>query len=172
LPQWDQQGGFTERATDLEMGHLRHLSLIDRYEIKQLADFPIPRFALKFCKEPMTKITLSCLTLLLLSAPGHAQDNSRAGTSSSKFSLARSHQAKRRFCAGRSKGATKVTIAEASESGIGRPELRKIGSFDGSSGTLEVKPKENTNYVITCEGSTTYTCASISVRVRVRSRQR
>jgi hypothetical protein len=84
----------------------------------------------------MTKITLSCLTLLLLSAPGHAQDNSRAGpkaeTGKSQDFLFEVQP--REIAPGETavlrwsiKGATKVTIAEASESGIGRPELRKIG---------------------------------------------
>lgn len=68
------------------------------------------------------------------------------------------------------KGATKVVIEEAPESGGDARDLRKIGTFEGSSGTLEVKPKETTAYVITCEGSTTSWCASITVRVRVKQR--
>jgi len=68
------------------------------------------------------------------------------------------------------KGATRVTIEEASNSEIGRHELMTVGSFEGSSGTLEVRPKEDTTYVIECEGSTTYTCASVTVRVRVKTR--
>lgn len=67
------------------------------------------------------------------------------------------------------KGATKVAIEEARASGIAN-QLRKLGTFEGSSGTLEVRPKENTTYVITCEGSTTYSCASVTVRVRVKQR--
>jgi hypothetical protein len=67
------------------------------------------------------------------------------------------------------KGATKVAIEEAPASGIAN-QLRKLGTFEGSSGTLEVRPKENTTYVITCEGSTTYSCASVTVRVRVKQR--
>lgn len=66
------------------------------------------------------------------------------------------------------KGATKVTIEEAPESSTGRSELRKIGEFEGSSGTLQVSPAEDTTYVISCVGSTKYSCASLSVRVRVK----
>ena len=62
------------------------------------------------------------------------------------------------------KGATRVVLEESSGS---RPELRKLGTFSGS-GSLQVHPKEETTYVITCEGSTTYSCASITVRVRVK----
>jgi hypothetical protein len=64
------------------------------------------------------------------------------------------------------KGATKVTIEEASESSR---ELRKLGTF-GRNGSLEVKPKVDTTYIISCEGSTTYSCASVTVRVRVKKR--
>ena len=32
---------------------------------------------------------------------------------------------------------------------------------------VQVKPAEDTMYVISCEGSTTISCASVSVRVRV-----
>ena len=69
------------------------------------------------------------------------------------------------------KGATKVTIEAASNSEIGRRELIKVGSFEGGDGTLKVTPKEDTTYVIACEGSTTYTCASLTLRVRVKSRK-
>jgi hypothetical protein len=68
------------------------------------------------------------------------------------------------------KGATKITIEEAPESSASRVELHKLGTFDGGSGTLEVRPAENTTYVISCEGSTTYACASLTVRVRVKKR--
>jgi hypothetical protein len=64
------------------------------------------------------------------------------------------------------KGATKVVIQEAPDSHISG--LRVIGEFEGASGKLEVRPKESTTYVILCEGSTTYVCASTSVRVRVK----
>ena len=64
------------------------------------------------------------------------------------------------------KGATKVVLEESSDS---RLELRKIGTFGGS-GRLQVYPKENTTYVVTCEGSTTYSCASVTVAVRVKQR--
>ncbi len=63
-------------------------------------------------------------------------------------------------------GATKVMLEEASGSGR---ELRKIGTFGGS-GSLQMHPKEDTTYVITCEGSTTFSCASVTVRVRVKQR--
>jgi len=66
------------------------------------------------------------------------------------------------------KGATKVTIEEAPDSSVGRAELRKLGTFEGSQGTLPVSPTENTTYVISCVGVTTYSCASLSVRVRVK----
>jgi len=64
------------------------------------------------------------------------------------------------------KGATKVLIEEAPES---RRTLSTVGTFGGS-GTLKVSPKENTTYVVTCEGSTTYSCASVSIRVQVTRR--
>jgi plastocyanin len=60
------------------------------------------------------------------------------------------------------KGATKVLIEEAS---VSERELRRIGTF-GASGSLEVQPKEDTSYVLSCEGSTTYSCVSVTVRVR------
>lgn len=62
------------------------------------------------------------------------------------------------------KGATKVLIAEVSASSR---DLQKIGTFAGS-GQIEVRPREDTIYVLTCEGSTTLKCASASVRVRVK----
>lgn len=68
------------------------------------------------------------------------------------------------------KGATKVTIEETPESSIGRSELHKIGDFEGSSGTLQVRPAEDTTYVISCVGSTKYSCASLSVPVRMKRR--
>lgn len=66
------------------------------------------------------------------------------------------------------KGATQITIEEEPESMVGRGELQKLGTFEGGSGTLQVKPAENTTYVISCTGETKYTCASLSVRVRVK----
>lgn len=68
------------------------------------------------------------------------------------------------------KGATKVTIEEAPDSGAGKSDLRELGTFAGSSGTLEVRPRESMTYVISCVGVTTYSCASVSVRVRVKPR--
>ena len=62
------------------------------------------------------------------------------------------------------KGATKVVIEEAPAS---RDALSILGTFGGS-GSLKVCPKENTTYVVTCEGSTTYSCASVSIRVQVK----
>jgi hypothetical protein len=62
------------------------------------------------------------------------------------------------------KGATKVMVEEVSKSGR---ELRKIGTYGGS-GSLQVRPNENTTYVVSCEGSTAFSCASVSVRVRVK----
>ena len=62
------------------------------------------------------------------------------------------------------KGATKVIVEEISKSG---KELRKIGTYGGS-GSLQVQPNENTTYVVSCEGSTALSCASVSVRVRVK----
>jgi hypothetical protein len=64
------------------------------------------------------------------------------------------------------KGATRVIIEEMPASGR---DLRKIGTFSGS-GNLEVQPREDTTYVVSCEGPTTSACASISVRVRVKQR--
>jgi len=68
------------------------------------------------------------------------------------------------------KGATKVLLEEAPESAAGKRALHKLGEFEGSTGSLQVRPTENTTYVISCEGSTTYSCASLSVRVRVKRR--
>jgi hypothetical protein len=62
------------------------------------------------------------------------------------------------------KDATKVLIEEASKS---RGDLRKIGNF-AATGSLLVQPKEDTTYVLTCQGSTTYSCASATLRVRVK----
>lgn len=67
------------------------------------------------------------------------------------------------------KGATRVRLEESPDS-LGGRELHLLGTFDGGVGTLQVRPTEDTTYVISCEGSTTYTCASLSVRVRVKRR--
>ncbi len=64
------------------------------------------------------------------------------------------------------KGATKVVIEEQMKSS---DTLHNLGTFGGS-GTVEVRPVENTTYIVTCEGSTTLSCASVSVRVRVKRR--
>ena len=58
-------------------------------------------------------------------------------------------------------GATSVTIEEASGSG----KLHPIGEFGGS-GTLEVRPETDSTYVVSCNGSAAFSCASVSVRVR------
>lgn len=60
-------------------------------------------------------------------------------------------------------GATSVSIEEAS----GTHELHLIGKFSRT-GTLPVRPEKNSTYVISCEGSTQFSCASVSVRVRVK----
>ena len=64
------------------------------------------------------------------------------------------------------KGATKVVIEEASKAGRA---LHKIGTFSGS-GSVQVRPMEDTTYVISCEGSTSYTCVSLTIRVQVKTR--
>lgn len=61
-------------------------------------------------------------------------------------------------------GATSVTIEEASGSG----KLHRIGEFGGS-GTLEVRPERDSTYVVSCNGSATFSCASVAVRVRTGS---
>jgi hypothetical protein len=65
------------------------------------------------------------------------------------------------------RGTEKVLIEEAPS---GASELTSIGTFGGS-GSLEVYPKQDTIYVISCEGATTYSCASTTVRVRSRSKR-
>jgi len=60
-------------------------------------------------------------------------------------------------------GATRVSI---DATGATHRELQHVGTFGGS-GEVQVKPAEDTMYVISCEGSTTISCASVSVRVRV-----
>jgi hypothetical protein len=59
-------------------------------------------------------------------------------------------------------GATTVIIEEAGVDG----KLSENGKF-GASGTLQVRPKEDSTYVASCEGDTTFLCASASVLVRV-----
>jgi hypothetical protein len=128
----------------------------------------------------LMKSGLSCLVaVVMLWVPSRGQDGSRTGT---KAETQKSHDfvfevQPRKIAAGEVavlrwsiKGATKITIEEAPESGVGVRELRKIGTFEGSSGTLEVRPKESTTYVIACEGSTTYSRASVTVRVHVKQR--
>lgn len=117
------------------------------------------------------------VALLLLGMPSRSQDGSRIegkreGQKSQDFlfevqprEIVEGEAALLRWSI---KGATKVVIEEAPVSG--NRDLRKLGTFEGSSGTLEVRPRENTTYVVTCEGSTTYSCASATVRVRVKRR--
>jgi len=62
-------------------------------------------------------------------------------------------------------GATKVSIEAAGLKTT--DELQRLGSFDPV-GSLRVAPASDTTYVITCEGGTTVTCASVSVRIRVK----
>jgi hypothetical protein len=61
------------------------------------------------------------------------------------------------------RGATSVFIEAATRTG----GLRTIGKFGGR-GTLQVEPKEDATYIISCEGVTTLSCASLTIRVRVR----
>jgi hypothetical protein len=61
-------------------------------------------------------------------------------------------------------GATKVLIEESPDSSRG---LRRLGTF-GATGSLQVQSREGTTYIATCEGSTTYSCASVSIRVRIK----
>jgi hypothetical protein len=68
------------------------------------------------------------------------------------------------------KGATKITIEEVPEAQAGEGRIRTIGTFDGGRGTLRIAPKETTAYVIECEGSAAYSCASLTVRVKVKQR--
>ncbi len=126
------------------------------------------------------KTGLSCLVaVLLLWSPSRGRDGSRTGaradTRKSQDFVFEVHP--QHIVAGEVavlrwsiKGATKITIEEARESGVRVRELHKIGTFEGSSGTLEVRPTESTTYVITGEGSTTYSCASVTVRVRAKRR--
>lgn len=60
-------------------------------------------------------------------------------------------------------GATEVSIEE----GTGYGELHLLGTFSGT-GALSVQPKEDSTYVISCRGSTTVSCASTSIRVRLK----
>jgi len=61
-------------------------------------------------------------------------------------------------------GAAKVTIESAGLKDTG--SLQRIGTF-GAVGSVKVRPDADTTYVITCEGGTTVTCASLTVRIRV-----
>ena len=119
----------------------------------------------------MARIWWCCLfALLLLEMPTYGRDVQPGVQKSEDFlvdvqprTIAAGETAVLRWSI---KGATKVLIEEASGS---RRALSTVGTFGGS-GTLKVRPKENTTYVVTCEGSTTYSCASVSIRVQVKKR--
>jgi hypothetical protein len=118
---------------------------------------------------------IACSLLLLLWIPGTAQTsftsvNKTTGKKSSEFvfeirprEIEPGQVAVLRWSI---KGAERVAIQEAPASGI--RGLREIGKFEGHHGTLEVRPTESMTYVIVCEGSSTYVCASASVRVQVK----
>ena len=120
---------------------------------------------------------MACSLLLLLWIPGSAQTsftkvNKTTEKKSSDFvfeiyprEIAPGQAAMLRWSI---KGAERVVIQEAPDSGT--RGLREAGRFEGDHGTLEVRPTESTIYVIVCEGSTTYECASASVRVQVKRR--
>ena len=65
------------------------------------------------------------------------------------------------------KNATRVVIEEARSS---TGKLRKIGEFAGE-GSMEVRPVEDMTYVLNCEGPTSYSCASVSIRVREKKKK-
>jgi hypothetical protein len=118
---------------------------------------------------------MACSLFLLLWIPGSAQTSfvnvdKANGKKSSDFvfeirprEIAPGQAATLRWSI---KGAKRVVIREAPDSGT--RGLRETGRFEGDHGTLEVRPTESTIYVIVCEGSTTYECASASVRVQVK----
>jgi hypothetical protein len=124
----------------------------------------------------MTQTARYCLlALVLMGAPGRSQDGVRViqkpdAQKSDEFlfdvqprMIAPGEVATLRWSI---KDATKVVIEEASDSGR---ELHKIGTFGGSE-SLQIRPKEDTTYIVSCEGSTNYSCASVTVRVRVKQR--
>ena len=123
----------------------------------------------------MTQAMRCCLlALVLLGIPIRSQDSTRAADKPKKEQsgdflfevqppvIAPGEAALLRWSI---KGATKVVIEEASTR---NSQLHKIGTFGGS-GSLQVRPKEDTTYVVSCEGSRT-SCASVSVRVRTKQR--
>jgi hypothetical protein len=121
----------------------------------------------------MTQITRYCLVALaLLVAPSRGQEGLRASQAKKSDGFLFDVQP-RIIAAGEAatlrwsiNGATSVLIEETSGSDR---ELHKIGSF-GASGSLQIRPKEDTTYVVSCEGSTTFSCASVTDRVRVKKR--
>ncbi len=62
-------------------------------------------------------------------------------------------------------GATQVLIEAETESA---GHLVNLGTFGGE-GSLEIRPEENTTYVVSCQGSTGYSCATATVRVEATS---
>ena len=121
----------------------------------------------------MRQVTGYCLlALVLLAAPSRSQDVGRSADKQQKLDDFLFDVQPRVIDPGETallrwsiKGATKVVIEEASKS---KSQLHEIGTFAGS-GSLKVRPIEDTTYVISCEGPTT-SCASVSVRVRPRQR--
>ncbi len=112
------------------------------------------------------------LALVLLGAPSRSQDAGRSADKQQKADDFLFEVQPRVIAPGETallrwsiKGATKVVIEEESKS---KRQLREIGTFGGS-GSLQVRPKEDTTYVISCEAPTT-SCASVSVRVQPRQR--
>ena len=115
------------------------------------------------------------LTIALLASPGRSQDTSRIShqqgpQKSDDFVFEVQprviESGEKALLHWSIKGATKVMIEEWSES---KRWLRFLGTF-GATGSLQVAPKEDTTYLISCEGSTTYVCASVSVRVKEKKR--
>ncbi|SRR5579883_336775 len=113
---------------------------------------------------------LPVLIGLTLPSPGSARFLHKPDTASQDFVF----EAKPREITARQaatlywsmKGVTRVFIEAASRSDR---ELRPLGSF-AAPGSLRVTPKEDTTYVVSCEGSPTYSCASVTVRVKVKPR--
>ncbi len=59
-------------------------------------------------------------------------------------------------------GAATVLIEES----IGDSQLRPLGEF-GASGSVVVRPSEDSMYVISCQGAASVSCASAVVRVKL-----
>lgn len=67
----------------------------------------------------------------------------------------------------RIKGATGITLDELPASA---EAPRYVGAF-GAEGSLTVKPLQDTTYIMSCRGATTFSCSTVSIRVRPRVRQ-